>query len=111
MRTFKILFQMAALLALATTAQVASANCYMVYAPDNSVVFRSLKSPVDLSQPLHITMPTVAPGGRLVFSPEPNGCEVETNDLDTLRKVSPTAPAVRKRSSQQRRKSRRAPAA
>lgn len=111
MRALKTLTQMAALLTLAATAPIANASCYMVYAPDNSVVFRSLKSPVDLSQPLHMTMPAVAPGGRLVFAPDAYGCEVETNELDTLRKIPPTASAVRKRSLQQRRKASRARAA
>lgn len=111
MRALTILSQTAALLALAATVPVASANCYRVYAPDNSVVFRSLTPPVDLSQPLHMTMPVVAPGGRLVFAPDAYGCEVETNELDTLRKMSPAASAVQKRSIQQRRKTSRAGAA
>lgn len=111
MRTLKTLTQTAALLALTATAQVANATCYMVYAPDSSVVFRSLKSPVDLSLPLHMTLPVVAPGGRLVFAPDGYGCEFETNNLDTLHNMSPKASTVRKRSTQQRRKARRAKAA
>lgn len=111
MRALKTLSQTAALLALAATVPIANANCYMVYAPDNSVVFRSLTPPVDLSQPLHLTMPVVAPGGRLVFAPDAYGCEVETNELNTLRKMPPTSSAVRKRGTQQLRKASRAGAA
>lgn len=108
MRTLKALSQTAALLVLGATAQVASATCYQVYAPDSSIVFQSLQSPVDLSKPLHMTMPTVAPGGRLVFEPDNHACQFETNKLDTLHKVSPTTVKQRKRSKQQRRKVRRA---
>lgn len=91
MRTFQMLPQAIALLALGTAAQVASATCYLVYAPDNSVVFRSLEPPVDLSLPLHLTLPPVAPGGRLVFAPDNYGCDLESNKLDSLRKVSASA--------------------
>lgn len=108
MRTLKTLSQTAALLVLAATAQVASASCYLVYAPDNSIVFRSLRSPVDLSLPLHMTLPAVAPGGRMVFEPDNYSCQFETNNLDTLHKVSSTAAKERKRSNQQRRKAHRA---
>ena len=111
MRTLQTLSQTAALLVLATSAQVASANCYLVYAPDESVVFRSTQSPVDLSQPLHMTLPAVAPGGRLVFEPEHHACGVETNTLDTLRKASVTPITANKRNNRQQRKARPAKAA
>lgn len=107
MRTLKALSQAAVLLLLAVGAQAVSATCYLVFAPDNSVVFRSLQAPVDLSLPLHVTLPVVAPRGRLVFSPDNYGCELESNKLDTLRKVSTTPTQVRKRA-QKRRQMRRA---
>lgn len=77
--------RMAAVLMVAgSLAQAASAACYLVYAPDQSVVYRSVQPPVDLSVPLHVSMPLVAPGGRLVFALEPTGCELEIHKLDTL---------------------------
>lgn len=102
MRTLHALSQAAALLLLAAWGQTASATCYLVYAPDNSVVFRSLQSPVDLSLPLHVTLPAVAPRGRLVFSPENNGCEFESDKLETLRTMSSTPRTERKRGQQRR---------
>lgn len=82
--------------------QAASAACYVVYAPDNTVVYRSFQSPVDLSKPLHVTMPQAAPGGRLVFALEPTGCEFEMDKLDTLQsraniRKSPTRKSRRTR--------------
>ena len=64
--------------------QLAHAACYQVYAPDNTVVYRSFQPPVDLSKPLHTTMPMAAPGGRLVFALDSNGCEFEMDKLDSL---------------------------
>lgn len=87
------LWKAAALVAAGTLAQAASAACYVVYAPDNTVVYRSLQPPVDLSQPLHVTMPQAAPGGRLVFALEPTGCELEIHKLDTLHAMAQAAQA------------------
>ena len=53
-----------------------------------TVVYRSMQSPVDLSSPLHLTLPQVAPGGRLVFALDNNGCELEVHKLDTLHSLS-----------------------
>jgi len=78
------LWKAAAVVAVSTVAQAASAACYVVYAPDNTVVYRSVQPPVDLSLPLHVTMPQAAPGGRLVFALEPTGCELEIHQLDRL---------------------------
>ena len=36
---------------------------------------------MDLSRPLHETLPRVAPGGKLVFSLDSHGCELEINKL------------------------------
>lgn len=59
----------------------ASAACYRVYGPAQQVVYRSTQPPVDLSHPLHQTVPVLAPGATLVFSPDNHGCEVEVNLL------------------------------
>ncbi|MBW7834471.1 hypothetical protein [Simplicispira suum] len=92
----------AVLFAAATLGQAANAACYLVYAPDGTVVYRSVQSPVDLSKPLHLTLPQAAPGGRLVFSLDNNGCELEVHKLDTLHSRSksatrPTSPARKAR--------------
>ena len=62
-------------------AQQALATCYVVYGPDDQVLYRSTEPPVDLSLPLHQTLPKVAPGGKLVFSLDNHGCELEINHL------------------------------
>ena len=61
--------------------QPALAACYVVYGPDQEVIYRSMEPPVDLSRPLHETLPRVAPGGKLVFSLDSHGCELEINKL------------------------------
>ncbi|NUN61055.1 MAG: hypothetical protein HUU13_08115 [Burkholderiaceae bacterium] len=61
--------------------QPALAACYVVYGPDQEVIYRSVEPPVDLSRPLHETLPRVAPGGKLVFSLDSHGCELEINKL------------------------------
>lgn len=70
----------AALLAALFT-QGAWAACYVIYAADGQILYRGQTPPVDLSRNLHETLPLVAPGGRLVFSPGSHGCEHEVNRL------------------------------
>jgi hypothetical protein len=41
--------------------------CYTVYDRENRVVYFSDKPPVDMSRPLHETVPVRFPGGHLVF--------------------------------------------
>lgn len=87
------LWKAAVLIAATSLVQAASAACYLVYAPDNTVVYRSFQPPVDLSMPLHATMPLVAPGGHLVFALEPTGCELEIHKLDTLHSMAQPVPS------------------
>ena len=63
--------------------QAAMADCYVVHGPgpEQEVVYRSMEPPVDLSRPLHETLPLVAPGGSLVVSRDLRGCDVEVNKL------------------------------
>ena len=61
--------------------QGALAACYVVYGPTQQVIYRSTQSPVDLSYQLHETVPSVIPGGTLVFSLDNQGCEFEVNEL------------------------------
>jgi len=70
-----------AALVLGVFSQVATAACYVVYGPDQEVIYRSMEPPVDLSRPLHETLPLVAPGGALIFSLDSHGCELEVNKL------------------------------
>ncbi|SFD97211.1 hypothetical protein [Paracidovorax konjaci] len=59
----------------------ASAACYVVYGANQQVVYRSQTPPVDLAQPLHQTLPRVAPGATLVFSLDTSECQLEINRL------------------------------
>ena len=63
------------------SSQAATAACYVVYGPDQEVIYRSMEPPVDLSRPLHETLPRVAPGGTLIFSLDSQGCELAINKL------------------------------
>ncbi|WP_156385565.1 hypothetical protein [Ramlibacter sp. Leaf400] len=55
---------MAALAALAAGPALA---CFTVYDRNNLVVYNALEAPVDMSRPLHETLPQKYPGGHLVF--------------------------------------------
>lgn len=57
-------------LALLATLAVASVNamaCYTVYDQSNRIVYNAQIAPVDMSRPLHETLPVVFPGGHMVF--------------------------------------------
>lgn len=41
--------------------------CYTVYDADNRVMYRGEQAPVDMSRPLHETVPRRFPGGQMVF--------------------------------------------
>jgi hypothetical protein len=69
----------AALLSACALAQVASAACYFVYAPGSELIYRSSRAPVDLSLPLHLTVPRLAPGATMVFSHDEFNCAAEVN--------------------------------
>ncbi|MBV8248928.1 MAG: hypothetical protein JO200_10815 [Comamonas sp.] len=60
-------------------AQAASAACYFVYAPSNELIYRSNRSPVDLSLPLHMTVPRLSPGATMYFSLDEFNCATEVN--------------------------------
>ena len=59
-------------LALVCTIGFASVNamaaCYTIYDRANHVVYNSQTPPVDMSRPLHETVPIAFPGGSLVFN-------------------------------------------
>jgi hypothetical protein len=74
----------ASLLALAASPALA---CYTVYDGNSRVVFRSSEAPVDMSRPLHETVPQRFPGGHLVFDTETRCDEVA---IGRLARVSAT---------------------
>ena len=56
---------------LATTLLLAGGQamaCYVVYDRNNQVAYSSQQPPVDMSRPLHETLPARFPGGHLVFT-------------------------------------------
>ena len=71
----------AAALVAALFNQTAAASCYVVYGPDKDIVYRAPEPPVDMSRQIHETLPLVAPGSTLVFSPDNFGCELTINKL------------------------------
>jgi hypothetical protein len=54
-------------ISLCSLAAPAFAACYTVYDGSNRIVYQSDKPPVDMSLPLHETVPKRFPGGQLVF--------------------------------------------
>ncbi|MFN4120083.1 hypothetical protein [Acidovorax sp.] len=71
----------AAALVAAFFSQSATASCYVVYGPDKDIVYRAPEPPIDMSRQIHETLPLVAPGSTLVFSPDNHGCELTINRL------------------------------
>ncbi|WP_026436155.1 hypothetical protein [Acidovorax sp. JHL-9] len=68
-------------LVAAFASQSAVAACYLVYAPNQEIVYRASVPPVDMSRDIHETLPQVAPGATLVFSLNDQGCELTINKL------------------------------
>ena len=67
------------LLSACALAQAASAACYFVYSPSNELIYRSNRSPVDLSLPLHLTVPQLSPGATMQFTLDEYNCATEVN--------------------------------
>lgn len=55
------------LFAVLAAASFNAGACYTVYDRADRVVYQSADPPVDMSQPLHETLPSRFPGGHLVF--------------------------------------------
>ena len=79
----------AATVIAALFSQSATAGCYVVYGPDQSIVYRAPEPPVDMSRQIHETLPLVAPGATMVFSLDDFGCELTINKLPLAASVSP----------------------
>ena len=71
----------AAALVAGLFAQGSWAACYIVYGADKQIIYHSKMPPVDMSRPLHETVPRIAPGGTLVFSLDSNDCDIESHNL------------------------------
>lgn len=52
---------------LAVAVSLPAHACYTVYDGTSRVVYRSTQAPVDMSRPLHDTLPQRFPGGHMVF--------------------------------------------
>lgn len=52
---------------LAVAVSLPAHACYTVYDTASRVVYRSTQAPVDMSRPLHDTLPQRFPGGHMVF--------------------------------------------
>ena len=74
-------FATAAVLAAAFFSQSAAAACYVVYGPDKDIVYRAPEPPIDMSYQIHQTLPLVAPGATLVFTPDNHNCDLTVNKL------------------------------
>ncbi|MBC5766471.1 hypothetical protein [Ramlibacter albus] len=82
-------------LALLCALGLAGANalaCYTVYDRNNRVVYNELRPPVDMSLPLHQTLPRRFPGGHMVF--DVNGeCPRVNGNTDQLASARPATGA------------------
>lgn len=59
--------KLALLSALVLSSVNAMAGCYTVYDRANNVVYNAQTPPVDMTRPLHETLPAAFPGGHMVF--------------------------------------------
>lgn len=59
--------KLALLCALGLGSINAMASCYTVYDTQNRVVYNAAVPPVDMSRPIHETLPSVYPGGHMIF--------------------------------------------
>ena len=68
-------------LAACALAQAASAACYSVYTPEQELIYRSNRPPVDLTLPLHQTVDKIERGATMVFTLDEFNCITEINLL------------------------------
>jgi hypothetical protein len=71
----------AAVLAACALGQAASAACFSIYSPEQELIYRSNRPPVDLALPLHQTVDKIERGATLVFSLDEFNCLTEVNLL------------------------------
>ena len=81
-------FKLALVVGALGLASVNAMACYTVYDRDNHVVYNSQTAPVDMSRPIHETVPVAFPGGTMIFDLS-NDCPREA----PTRLVASPAPA------------------
>ncbi|HYD76928.1 hypothetical protein [Ramlibacter sp.] len=79
--------------AVAAFAAVPALACYTVYDARGSIVYQAQQAPVDMSRPLHETMPRAFPGGHLVFG-DSLDCQQQSPSQTFLRAVSDGSPPL-----------------
>jgi hypothetical protein len=84
MKALRKALPLAAALVAALFAQNAAAACYVVYSPNQEIIYRAAEPPVDMSRQIHETLPFVAPGATMVFSSDNTGCEITINKLPLM---------------------------
>lgn len=84
-------------LALLCTLGFASVNtfaaCYTVYDRANHVVYNSQTPPVDMSRPLHETVPVAFPGGSMVFHSSSMDCPIAARPESVAAPAAPSRPS------------------
>jgi hypothetical protein len=75
--------------ALFAAASFHASACYTVYDRSDRVVYQSLDAPVDMSRPIHETLPLRYPGGHMVFDTEPQ-CPVTSSVAAQRRTIDTT---------------------
>lgn len=84
-------------LALFCTLGFASVNalaaCYTVYDRSSTVVYNSQLPPVDMSRPLHETVPVAFPGGSLVFNTGSMDCPSAARRSTAAAPPAPSRPS------------------
>jgi len=73
------------LCSLLGAASLPAAACFTVYDSSNSIVYNAQTAPVDMSQPLHETLPKRFPGGHMVITESKDCPVVQPNPLVAAR--------------------------
>lgn len=90
--------QSALLCFLVLAASLPAQACYTVYGAAGAVVYRSTQAPVDMSRPLHDTLPQRFPGGHMVFDTA-SSCEAVVPEGPRRAAVAGPAPLLTDRGS------------
>ena len=81
--------KLALLCSIAFASVNATAACYTVYDRANHVLYNSQAAPVDMSRPLHETVPFAFPGGSMVFNSSMDCPRVALSDTAVPARPSP----------------------
>ena len=81
------------LCSLLGTASMHAAACFTVYDRNNTIVYNAQTPPVDMSEPLHQTLPKRFPGGHMLISEGKDCPVVQPNPLVTAQSKG-TAPLL-----------------